>query len=178
MNNYYTYAYLREDGTPYYIGKGRNKRAFIKGNHKVSLPPEKRILLLKQNLTEIEAFRHEIYMIAVFGRKDLKTGILLNMTDGGEGASLGMKHAEKTKKKIGIGNKGKIHSDEQNKRHSEMMKGKTAWNKGVKKAGYRQGIKKCVYRGMEFPSMTDAAEYFGVTVSAVSLASKKHVLKG
>ena len=30
-----------------------------------------RIIFLKQNLTEEEAFKHEIYMIAVFGRKDL-----------------------------------------------------------------------------------------------------------
>ena len=169
---FYTYAYLREDRTPYYIGKGSGKRAFIKNNHKVSLPPKERILLLKKNLTEKEALGHEEYMISVFGRKDNKTGILLNRTDGGEGYTSGMVHTEETKKKIGKGNKGKVHSLEQNKRHSEIMRGKPAWNKGIKGAGYRQGIKKCVYRGMEFPSMTDAAEYFGVSISAVSQANK------
>ena len=84
---YYTYAYLREDKTPYYIGKGKNKRAYSKRDRVVPLPPKDRILILKQNLTEEEAFKHEIYMIAIFGRKDLGTGILRNLTDGGDGAS-------------------------------------------------------------------------------------------
>lgn len=85
---FYTYAYLRKkDNTPYYIGKGQKDRAFRK--HKgISVPKDRsRVIFLKQNLTEEEAFKHEKYMIAVFGRKDLGTGILLNKTDGGEGVS-------------------------------------------------------------------------------------------
>ena len=86
--NYYTYAYLREDGTPYYIGKGRGKRIYSTSNRRINLPKDKsRIIFLKQNLTEEEAFKHEIYMIALFGRIDLGTGILRNVTDGGEGVS-------------------------------------------------------------------------------------------
>jgi len=114
MNNYYTYAYLREDKTPYYIGKGKGKRIYST-TRTLKLPKDKsRIILLKQNLTEEKAFRHEIYMIALFGRKDLGTGILRNLTDGGEGAS-GRILTEETKKKIGEANKGKTLSEE-NKR--------------------------------------------------------------
>ena len=81
---YYTYAYLREDRTPYYIGKGKGRRLYKKRSKGVNAPKDKsRILILKQNLTEEESFRHEVYMIAVFGRKDLGTGILHNRTNGG-----------------------------------------------------------------------------------------------
>ena len=121
---YYTYAYLRENRTPYYIGKGKGNRIFNKNKGDIRPPKDKsRIIFLKKNLTEAEAFRHEIYMIAVFGRKDLGTGILRNRTDGGEGVS-GI--SEETRRKISEATKGeknhnygKPHSEEHKRKLSE-----------------------------------------------------------
>ena len=97
MKIYYTYAYLREDGTPYYIGKGHGNRCYESRGRQFPVPKNKsRILFLKTKLTEEEAFKHECYMISVYGRKDLGTGILRNLTDGGEGSS-GAVRSEKTK---------------------------------------------------------------------------------
>ena len=50
---FYVYAYLRkEDLTPYYIGKGQNKRAFEK-DHSVVVPKDlSRSVFLETNLTE------------------------------------------------------------------------------------------------------------------------------
>ena len=108
LKEYYTYAYLRQDRTPYYIGKGKGNRAYHKFRG-IPVPKDKsRIIFLKQNLTEQEAFKHEIYMIAVLGRKDLGTGILRNRTNGGEGAS-GAVRSEETKRKLSEANKGKNH---------------------------------------------------------------------
>ena len=105
--HYYTYAYLREDRTPYYIGKGKGDRIYSK-SRRIKPPKDKsRIIYLKQNLTEEEAFRHEIYMIDVFGRKDLGTGILQNLTNGGDGSS-GWVPSEETRKKMS----GRIPSEE------------------------------------------------------------------
>jgi hypothetical protein len=118
---YYTYAYLREDGTPYYIGKGKGRRLYQKHN-KFSPPPKNRIIKLKQNLTEEDAFRHEIYMITVFGRKDLGTGILHNKTDGGEGPS-GV-HMSDERKKLCASMKGKKFTEEHKKKIGESNKGK------------------------------------------------------
>lgn len=86
--DYYTYAYLREDGSPYYIGKGRGRRAYRSDCKSAKVPKNRdRVIFLKKDLTEEEAFIHEIYMIAVLGRLDNNTGILRNLTDGGEGFS-------------------------------------------------------------------------------------------
>ena len=104
---YYTYAYLRENKTPWYIGKGKGRRAYQKHDF-FSPPPRERILILKQNLSEEEAYKHEIYMISVFGRKDLGTGILHNRTDGGDSPPIFKGHTEESKQKIRNSCKGRV----------------------------------------------------------------------
>ena len=103
---YYTYAYLREDGTPYYVGKGKGDRAYRKVGKPCATPKDKsKIIYLKTNLTEEQSFNHERYMIFILGRKDLGTGILLNKSDGGEGAS-GCISSEETRRKRSAKMKG------------------------------------------------------------------------
>jgi hypothetical protein len=133
---YYTYAYLRKNRTPYYVGKGKGDRAYRKDRRVRPPKDQSRIIFLKQNLTEEEAFKHETYMIAVLGRKDLGTGILINLTDGGDGSS-GLIHSEETKRKIGEANKGennhnygKSLSEETKRKMSEVKKGENNHNYG------------------------------------------------
>ena len=65
---FYVYAYLREDQTPYYIGKGKGKRAWQK-NHGVNLPDESRIVMIETELSQQEAFDLEVKLIKQMAAK-------------------------------------------------------------------------------------------------------------
>jgi hypothetical protein len=103
MNKFYVYMYLREDGTPYYVGKGKGKRAYSP-DRTTPRPSKDKIVFPYTNLTEEESFQREKELIAEYGRKDNGTGILRNLTDGGEGAS-GVLVSEETRKKISLAGK-------------------------------------------------------------------------
>lgn len=153
---FYVYAYLRMNGSPYYIGKGKSKRMFDK-RHTVAVPEKQYIVVLENNLTEIGAIALERRYIRWHGRLDLNTGILENRTDGGEGLSghiqseehkskrklfekgnqigklnKGIKKSDSHIEKMRINNTGKVMSLESSEKKRLAMLGKTGPNKGKK----------------------------------------------
>jgi len=135
---YYVYAYLRNKdsetakaGTPYYIGKGVNNRAWEQHRRKgkgVHTPKDKSlIVILSENLTDRESKDLEIELIAKHGRKDLGTGILENRTNGGEGTSGWIvteeTRAKKAKSMLGK-NVGKTRDAEFRAKISEFQSGR------------------------------------------------------
>lgn len=142
-NNFYVYFLRRPDkedplgtgnGCPFYIGKGNNGR-YLDHRREAKLllyKQQKKSIKIKiihklwkqgldfvedifcENLTQQEAFELEAEAIQIYGRINLETGCLFNMTNGGEGCT------------------GLIHTDETKELWSEIRKGRPAWNKGIK----------------------------------------------
>ena len=116
---FYHYLYLEEDGSPYYSGKGTGRRAWqnhrrknrfgkMIGPHTPKDPS--RIVITHWGLTELWSFAMERWYIRWYGRKDNGTGILVNLTNGGQGISGILSH-RKGKPSPNIGKKYKMTPD-------------------------------------------------------------------
>lgn len=101
------YRHIRVDkNEPFYIGIGKTeKRAYekIKRNqfwHNVIAKTDYEVEILFDDLSWKEAGEKEKEFIKLYGKRDNNSGILVNISDGGDG-SLGFRHTKEAKKKIG-----------------------------------------------------------------------------
>lgn len=119
---YYTYLWLREDGTPYYVGKGKGRRAYQNKDHCVHRPRFDSSILMQHWESEEKAFEMEKWWICFWGRKNVNTGILRNMTNGGDGPS-GWVPSEETKSKIKQARKRQKFTEETRSRMKDAHTG-------------------------------------------------------
>ena len=87
----FVYCYLREDGTPYYVGFAGKGRYMRPTEHHETAPLPKYdalIRVLRSGLTAEDAFAWEIFYIKRFGRK-IDGGVLVNRSSGGEASAKG-----------------------------------------------------------------------------------------
>lgn len=143
MNNFYVYFHKNKiTNEIFYVGKGKNNRAYVKdnrGNHYnnyIKKFGEPSIEIVKDGLTNEDALELEIFYIKKFGRKELNDGCLVNSTDGGEFGVLGYKHTHQTKEKIRVSRVGKVGNN-------KGLKWKLKIDRtGIKRGKYKQRIDK------------------------------------
>lgn len=152
-NSFYVYVMKRPDGDPFYVGKGGGADGMRIACHENYAKKNIRGNIYKNNIInkisregksvsydlfffseEDLTFDKEMELISLYGRKDMGTGVLSNLTPGGEGgngfARMGMKHSEESKKKMSAShlgvpgnNKGYKFTEAQKKKMSESHKG-------------------------------------------------------
>lgn len=123
-NNICVYFHINsETKEVFYVGIGSIKRPY--DTHKRSDFWNRTVKkygydinIIHTNLTWEEAVEYEKKYIKEFGRRNLGTGSLVNLTDGGEGC-LNMKHSEESK---GLMSKNKIGKKPSDETKSKMSK--------------------------------------------------------
>lgn len=150
-NNFYVYIYIDpRNSEPFYVGKGSGGRykqhllaskstLYYKESNKLKVNKIRKILEsgmepiieIFKDLSENDSFRIEIDLISKYGRIDLGTGILTNLSDGGEGQS-GWKPDDAYRKRMSdsaSGEKNGMFGKNQSDKTKEKIKNKAIGRK-------------------------------------------------
>jgi hypothetical protein len=122
---YYVYAFVRDSGVPYYIGRGCGYRHSDKTNRVIKPAADgKNVRIVKDMLSLEQANALEIALIDFWGRRcQDPTGVLRNMQDGGLGGSPGRVMSARQRKIMRLVHLGR-------KQDEEWIKSRTAHKKG------------------------------------------------
>lgn len=143
-NNWYVYRHIRLDkNVPFYIGIGNKKcfyRAFEINDKKRNLIWNKiykktkiKIEILFENISKEDAFLKEKEFIKLYGRIDLNTGTLCNLTDGGDGI-WNCKRSDETKLKLRMKKIGKLNPQYGKKQTEDTIRKKIISLTGQKRS--------------------------------------------
>ena len=184
----------------FYVGIGSKKRSKEMSNrnphclNKANKAKREKcfsVKYLRQNLSAEEAIESEINFIKAFGRLDLGTGVLTNMTEGGDGVIgyikteeerekisermsgekhpfHGGSHTEETKEKIRLSKLGQKHSLETRKKMSESHKGRVFSEESKERIRKNQpACKKVKIDNVIYSSLSEAGKHLGVSYKAI-----------
>lgn len=209
--DFYVYIHRKQsNGEVFYVGKGKDKRAWLKSGrtefwHRVVNKHGLVVEIVLSGLQEWYAFELETNLIALYGRKDLYEGYLINMADGGEGASgvvatsetrakmsaarIGIVFSEEHRANLGKAHNGKVLTESTKAKMSKYRKGRPhhdEWNKNLKASIQKVTGKKIVREdGIVFNSYLEAAQsvsddpakYASIAASLGSLISGRRKQK-
>lgn len=181
----YVYRHIRLDkNEPFYIGIGSDnnyQRAFDKDSRnrhwQSIIKSGYEVEILLDDLTWEEACQKEKEFIVLYGRTDLKSGILCNMTDGGEGAvnrifskehrdkirqsKIGIKRSSETIQKMSEGRKGHKHTESWKQNMSARVSGKNNPNFGKETPEHIKELKRRIIldtrTGVYYNSLLEAS---------------------
>jgi len=160
QNNWIVYRHIRNDkNMPFYIGIGKdisrpyNKRSRSKFWKSIIGKTEYTVEILFEDLTKEQAIEKEVEFIELYGRIDLKTGTLCNMTCGGEGT-------------------GKLNDDLEFIRRKKIIATLTG-----KKLSSASKIKCCTGQKNRMPVTIDGIEYLSLRQAALAFGVHKNTIK-
>ena len=189
------YRHIRTDKQEvFYIGIGENEsRAYNKKNRtrvwKNTANKGYETEILFEDVTWEQVIEKEKEFIALYGRKDLGLGTLVNLTDGGEG-TIGYKHTDEAKEKNRLASTGKNNPWYKKERPDHSLKmqvdknpcfGRVGdKNPAFGKPGYWTGrivsrAKQVTYEGKQFESQTALAKYLNKSKAYVTKILKRTI---